>query len=135
MFPPEIARLLFFQLLNLVTVLDLVHKDLCGFEAGHKMLVDDQSGVAGDVAGYLFLSLFVDKAAKTTDVDVVAIRHGRFHNAEERFHRCGNIGFVYSGLFSDFINDVCFGHSVIFLSRKIFGRANLNAAPKIKNEY
>ena len=122
--------LLLFQLLYLVAVLDLVYKDLGRFEAGHKVLVDHQSGIAGNVAGYLFLALFVDKAAKTTNVDVVAIGHGGFHNAEECLHRCGNVGFIYPSLFSDFIDDVCFGHSVIFLSRKFFREGKFKGCPQ-----
>ena len=78
------------------------------------MFIDNQGRVARDISGYLFLSLLINKASKTPDVDVIAIRHGGFHNAEEGFHRCSNISFVNSGLFSDFVNDVCFRHNFKF---------------------
>lgn len=106
--------LLFFQLLYLIAILDLVHEYLSRFETGNVMFIYYQGGIAGDIPGNFFLSLLIDKAAKTSDVDVIAIRHGGFHNAEEGFHRCSYISFVNSGLFSDFVNDVCFRHNVIF---------------------
>jgi hypothetical protein len=34
------------QLLHFITILDLVDKDLCRFEARDKLLVDNDSGVA-----------------------------------------------------------------------------------------
>lgn len=106
--------LLFFQLLYLVAILDLINEYFSRFKTGHVMFIYYQGGVARDVSGNFFLSLLIDKATKTPNVDVIAIRHGGFHNAEEGFHRCSHISFVNSGLFSDFVNDVCFRHNFKF---------------------
>ena len=68
---PEV--LFYFQLLNLVTVFDLIDKYFGRLKAGNKMLINYQGGIAGDIAGNLFLSLLVDKAAETTNVNVITI--------------------------------------------------------------
>jgi len=67
--------LFFLELFNLIAILDLVNKDFSRLETWHKMLFNHQGSVAGDIARDLFLSLFVYKAAKSTDVNVIAIRH------------------------------------------------------------
>jgi hypothetical protein len=99
------------------------------------MLVNNQGGISRNITGDLLFSLFIDEAAKSADVDVVSAGHRTFYYAEESFNRRGYICFVYSGFFRDFVNDVCFGHSVIFLVEKFFGIANLYRAVRIKNEY
>jgi hypothetical protein len=65
--------LLFFQLFDLIAVLDLVHENFGRLKTGDIMFIDYQGRVPGNVSGNLFLSLLVNKAAKSTDVDVIAI--------------------------------------------------------------
>ena len=65
--------LLFFQLLHLIAILDLINENFSRFETGHVMFIYYQGGVARDISGNFFLSLLINKAAKTTDVDVITI--------------------------------------------------------------
>jgi hypothetical protein len=110
-----ITGLFFFQLLYLVAVFDFVHENLGRFKAWNKVLINNQGGVARNVSGNLFLSFLVDETPKTTNVNVVSIRHRALYDAKECLNRCCYIRFVNSCLFCDFINNVCFGHCVIFL--------------------
>ena len=112
--------LFFRQLFYLVAVLDLVDKDLSGLKTGDIVLVNHNSRVTGDIAGNFFLSLFVDKASKSTDVDILSAGHRSFNNTEESFHRGGNIGLVNSGFFSDLVDNVCLGHVIGFLGCLFF---------------
>jgi hypothetical protein len=131
------GRILLFlsQLLYFLAVLNLVNENFGRLEAWNKVLVYYQGSIAGNIPGDLLLPLFVDKAAESADVNVISAGHGRFHNAKECFYGCGHISLVNSGLLSDFVDDICFGHCVIFLGQKNFGIANLCAAHRIKNEY
>lgn len=74
------------------------------------MLIYNNGGVAGNVPRNLLLSLFIHKASKATDVDILTGSHGRFYNIKKGFNRMRYISFVYSGLFSDLCDNVCFGH-------------------------
>ena len=75
----RLVQLLFFlELFNLIAILDLVNKDFSRFETRYKMFFNDQGGIAGNIARNLFLSLLVYKASKSTDVNVISIRHERF---------------------------------------------------------
>jgi hypothetical protein len=112
-------------LLHFVAVLDLVDENLGGLEAGHIVLVDYQGCVARDVSGNFLLSLFIDEAAKTADVNVLSVGHVGFDNTEECFYRCRHIGFINSGLFCDFVNYISFGHDRIFKSKN-FGDGKFN---------
>ncbi len=107
----------FFQLLYLFAILDLIDENLSRLKTGNVMFIDNQSGVPRDVSRDLLLAFLVDEAAETANVDVVPVRHGTLYYAKECFHGCRYIGFVHPSLFCDFINNVCFGHCVIFLVR------------------
>jgi hypothetical protein len=88
------------------------------------MFINNQCGVSGNVPRDLFLSLFVDKTSKASNVEVIATGHGVFHYAKEGFLRSGHISFVNSGLFCDFVNNVGFRHCTIFLV-EFFGSKKL----------
>lgn len=103
-------RSLIRKLFHFIAVLDFVNKNLCRFEAGDIMLINDNGGIAGNVAGDLFLPLFIDKAAKSPDVNILSAGHRGFNNVKERFNGMRYIGFVYSGLFSYLCDYVCFCH-------------------------
>lgn len=81
-----INKLLFGELLYFVTVLDLIYKDLSRFEAGDKVFVDHNGGVARNIAGDFFLSFFVDETAEPPDVDILATGHGSFYDSKESFN-------------------------------------------------
>ena len=82
----QMNDLFFRQLLYLIAVLNLVNKDLGRLKAGDIVLINHNSRVTGDIASNFFLSLLVDKASKSTDVDVLSTGHGSFYNTEESFH-------------------------------------------------
>ena len=111
----KIKRLFISSLLYFIAILDLINKNLGRLKARNIMLFNNQCGISRNVPRDFFLSLFVNKTSKPPDVEVVAAGHGVFHNAEEGFYRCGNISFVYSGLFCDFVYYVGFRHCTIFL--------------------
>lgn len=128
-------ELLFGKLLYLFAVLDLVDKDLGRFEAGDKMLVNDQGGIPGDIAGDFLFSFLIDETPKTPDIDVVPARHGILYHTKECLHRCGHIRLVHACLFGNLVDNVCFGHCRIFLASEFFGMANLPCLARFKNEY
>ena len=128
--PGVIAWLLYRKLLHLVAVLNLVYKDLGRLKTGYEVLVDDQRRIARNIAGYFLFPLLVNEATKAPDVDVVSVRHRRLYNAEESFNGCRYIRFVHSGLFSDFVNNVCFRHSVLFLGRYFFREGKFKICPQ-----
>jgi hypothetical protein len=110
--PANADRLLFGKLLYFIAILDLIDEDLGRLETGDKVLIDHDGSVTRDIPGNLLLSFLVDKASKSTDIDILAAGHRGFYNAEERLYRGRNIGLVNSGLFSDLSNNVCLGHGV-----------------------
>jgi hypothetical protein len=60
------------ELLHLVTILDLIDKNLGGLEAWDIVFVDNDGRIAGDVACDLLLPLLVDETAEATDIDILA---------------------------------------------------------------
>lgn len=108
------GQLLFGKLLHLIAVFDLIYKDFCRFKTGDIMLINNQCCVARNVARNLLLTLLINETAKATDVNVISVGHGILHNAEKGFHRGCYISFIDSGLFSYFVDYVCFGHGDVF---------------------
>ena len=129
------SNLFFSKLFYFFAVLDFVDKNLGRLKAWNKVLVNNQGSISGDVSGNLLFSLFVDKASEAADVNVVTIRHRTLYYTEKCFHGRCYISFVNSGLFSDLVNNICFGHCLVILGQIFFGRANLVCLPRIKNEY
>ena len=111
----KIKRLFISGLLYFFAILDLIHKNLGRLKARNIMFINNQCSISGNVPRDLFLSLFVNKTSKAPDVEVIATGHGVFHYAKEGFHRCGNISFVNTCLFCDFVYNVGFRHCTIFL--------------------
>ena len=95
---------------HLLTVLDLVDKDLGWLKARDKMLFNHQSSVSGNVPGNLTLAFLIDEAAKATDIYVVTIRHGVLYNTKESLHGCSHVSFIHSGLLRDLVYYICFSH-------------------------
>jgi hypothetical protein len=106
----ERVTLFFSELFYFVAVLDLVDEDLGRLEAGNEMLVYDDGRVARNVARNFFLSLLIDKAPESPDIDIMSSGHGVLNNGKERFDGCGHICLVNAGFFSDLVNNVCFRH-------------------------
>ena len=79
------------------------------------MLINDQCSVPRNVSRDLLLSFLVDEASEPTDVNIVSVGHGTLNYAKECLNGRRYISFVNSSLFCDFVNNVCFGHCVIFL--------------------
>ena len=105
----------YFQLLYLFAILDLVNKDLGRLKARYEMLINDQCGVPRNVSRNFLFAFLVDKASETTDVDIVPVGHGTLDYAKECLNGSRYISFVNPSLFCDFVNNVCFGHCIIFL--------------------
>ena len=70
------------------------------------MLVNDNGGIARNISGDLFLSLFVDKASKATHINIVSIAHIGFHNGEERLNGGRHIALVYTCFFCNLVDNV-----------------------------
>jgi hypothetical protein len=113
------------ELLHLIAVLDLVDKDLGRFEAGDVMLIDDDGGIPGDVAGDFFLPLFIDETAEAPHINIMAVAHVRFHDGKERFNGVRYITFVDSGSVSDLVDDVGFGHSIMGFGVSVFSERQI----------
>src|SRR5690349_20450085 len=98
-YEPSAIKLFFSSMLYFFAVLDLVHENFGRLKGRNIMLINHQSCVTRNIPGNFLFTFFVDKASKTTNVDVIATGHRTFDDAEECFDRCCYIGFVYSGLF------------------------------------
>ena len=61
------------MLLYFLTVFDLVYKDLGRLKAWNVVFVNYQRCVPGNVARNFPFALLVDEAAKSPDIDVIAI--------------------------------------------------------------
>jgi hypothetical protein len=93
-------------LLNLFAAFNFVHKNLSGFEAGNVVLVNNNGRVARNIARYLFLTFFIDKTSKSTNVNIVPVTHVAFHNSKKCLNRGGYIALVNSGLVCYLVDDV-----------------------------
>jgi hypothetical protein len=106
--------LFFSKLFYFFAVLDLVDKNLGGFEAWNKVFVYNQGSVTGNISRNFLLSFLIDKASEATNVNVVTIRHRTLYNAEKCFYGRCYISLIHSGFFSDLVNNICFGHCIVF---------------------
>ena len=97
-------------MLYFVAVLDLIDEDFSRLKAGNEMLIDNDRGIAGNVSGNFFLSLFIDETSESTNIDIMAAGHGIFYNGKEGFNRGSDICFIDAGLLCDLIDNVCFRH-------------------------
>jgi len=111
------------SLFHLLTVFDLIYKDLGWFKTGNKVLINYQGSVPGDVSGNFLFALLIDETAKAPDINVVAVCHGILHHTKKRLHRCSHISLVDSGLFGDLVYYICFSHFVFFFSPEFFREA------------
>lgn len=110
-----ISAQFYFQLLYLFAILDFINENLGRLKAWYVMLINDQCRVPRNVSRDLLFALLVDKASETTDVNIIPVGHGTLNYAKECLNGRCYISFVNSSLFCDFVNNVCFGHCVIFL--------------------
>jgi hypothetical protein len=116
------------ELLYFVAVLDLVNENFGGLETWNKMLIDNDRGVARNVARNFFLALFIDEAAEATDINIMSARHGIFYDRKECFYGRRDISFVDAGFFRNLINNVCFRHGAwVLLSEFREGKINLRS--------
>ena len=107
------SRLLFCQLLHLVAIFDFAYKNLGRLKAGNIVLVNYDGCIARNVPRDFLLPLLINETAKSTNVDILAGRHVLFNYREECFHSRGYISLIYSGLFCDLIDDICFRHDYL----------------------
>ncbi len=84
------------------------------------MFINNNGGIARNVACYFFLSLFVDKTAKATHIDIVPGSHVGLYNAKKCLDRSRNICFVDSGAVSNLVDDVSFSHSKYYFRYVVF---------------
>ena len=124
------------ELFYFVAVLDLVYEDLGRLEAWNEVLINDDGGVARNVARNFFLSLLIDETTEAPDINIMSSGHGVLNNRKERFNGCGYICLVDAGFFSDLINNVCFRHVLgcyYCVCLWVIGRAKLIFASRFKN--
>jgi hypothetical protein len=107
---PNTQYLFFRHLFYLVAVLDLVHKNLGWLETGYVVLVNNNGRIARDVAGDFFLSLFIDKAAEPSHIDIVTSGHIALYYIKECFYRGRNICFIDTCFVCNLVDDVGFSH-------------------------
>ncbi len=74
------------------------------------MLLNNDGGIAGNVAGNFFLSLFIDETSESAHIDIMASGHGVFYYGKEGFYRSGDICLIDASLVCNLINNVCFRH-------------------------
>ena len=86
------------------------------------MLINDNSGVAGNITGDFFLSLLINETTETSNINIMAIGHVSFNNIEEGFDRSGYVGLIDSCFFGYLINYICFGHNELWKGRKVNGQ-------------
>lgn len=110
---PNNHQLFFSQLLYLVAILNLIDEYLGRLKAWDIMFVNNNSGVARNIAGNFFLSLLINKTSKTTNVNIMTAGHIGFNNVEKSLYGCGDICLVDPGFFCDLIDYVCFGHGIV----------------------
>jgi hypothetical protein len=103
-------HLLLSELFHLIAVLDFIDKYLGRLEAWDKVFIDDDCGIARDITRNFFLSLFIDKAAKSANINIMTARHGVLYDGEEGFNRRSDIGFVNARLVCNLVDNVCFRH-------------------------
>lgn len=60
------------ELLHLVTILDLIDKNLRGLEAWDIVFVNNDRSIAGNVTSDLLLPLLINKTAEAADINVLA---------------------------------------------------------------
>ncbi len=89
---------------------DFGNKRFARLKARNEMLVNNERGILGDVAGYFAGALLVYKRAEATHVNVVALSHRVLHYFEEGFYGCQHIGFFDAGFLRNFGNYLSFGH-------------------------
>ena len=124
--------LLLGQLFYFFAAFDLVHKNFSRLKTWDKVLFNYKGRVSGNIPRNFFLAFLIDKTTKPANVNVIAIRHRTFHHAEKCFNRGGNVCFVYTGFFSDFVNDVCFRHSLNIKVQNFSGGQIYFALPDLK---
>ena len=127
-----VPNLFLCELLYLVAVFDLVDENLGRLEARNEMLIDNDGGVARNVARYFFLALLVDKATESANIDIMPARHRILYNGKKSFYGRRDISFVDAGFFRNLIYNVCFRHGAWVLLL-VLGRAKLICAARIKN--
>jgi len=106
----RILSLFLSELFYLIAVLDFADKNFGRLETWNEVFVDNNGSVAGNISCDFLFPLFVDKASKPTNVNIVAAGHGVLDNGKKGFYGCRYIGFVDSCLVSDLIDYVCFRH-------------------------
>lgn len=77
---------------------------------------NNHGSVLRNISGCLFSTLLHDKASESAEIYILFLLQGTLHFGHETFNNSQNSLFVYSSLVGDFLNDLCFCHSLIFNS-------------------
>ena len=75
---------------------------------------DHDRSIAGDDAARFLGALLNIQGAEPTQVNIFALAHGVLHNAHESLYNGHGLLFLYSGLFGDLGDYICFGHGDVF---------------------
>jgi len=97
-------------LANLRATLYFINKHLRRFKAWHIVLIYYDGGVFRYVSGNFLGPLFINKATKTSNIDVFAISHGVFNYIKKCFYCYTYIGLVDTGFICNLRDYVCFSH-------------------------
>ena len=94
--------------------LDFLHEGLGRLEGGNIVLGDDERRILGDIACGLLCTTLEDETAEATEIDILAIGHILLHCGHKGLNRVEHDEFVNTRLLGNGIDDVCFGHLVLF---------------------
>ena len=93
----------------------ILHKSLGGLESGNVVGRDDNGGVLADVTASLLGTFLHDEAAKTTQVDVLALGKALFDDSHKLLNGGLDGDFLDTGFLSYFSYDFCLCHFSVFL--------------------
>src|SRR5690606_33848861 len=95
---------------HLHVALHAVGESLGGLERRDIMGGDHHGGVLGDIASDLFGAAFHDKRSEPSQVHILSLHHGVADGFHERLNGGLHHHLFDTGLFSDLVYDISFGH-------------------------
>lgn len=76
------------------------------------MLINNNSGVFGNVPCDFFGPLLIDKTAKSSNIDIFSFCHGVLYYLEECLNGLSNVVLLDTGLLRNLCDYLCFSHCV-----------------------
>ena len=77
---------------------------------------NNHGSVLRNISGCLFSTLLHDKASESAEIYILFLLQGTLHFGHETFDNSQNGLLVHTSLVGNFLNDLCFCHSLIFNS-------------------